>query len=58
MLTQENKKAIFVCWMTEIGHKDSHINSLLEYLDTNGLFNTSQLVEFLAQKKISSTKTA
>lgn len=51
MLTQENKKAIFVCWMTEIGHKDSHINSLLEYLDNNGLINTGNLMEFLEKKK-------
>lgn len=51
MISKENKKALFVCWMTELGYKDSHVDGLLEYLDTNGLINTGNLVEFLEKKK-------
>lgn len=51
MLTREDKKSIFVCWMTESGHKNGHVDDFITYLDNQGLLKTENLPEFFELKK-------
>lgn len=51
MITEEQKNAIFVCWMTDTEKTgERNVSSLIQYLSDHNLLNISALPEFLAQK--------
>lgn len=51
MITEEQKKAIFVCWMTDTEKTgERNVGHLIQYLSDNGLLKVENIPEFLTQK--------
>lgn len=51
MITEEQKKAIFVCWMTDTEKsRERNVGSLIQYLSDHNLINMTELPQFLSQK--------